>query len=149
MNTWRAGCGESRTSGSEGGPEKPTSRKAGRALRPDPYSHFSACEASPVVYGIVDVASRKWIVSLLCAEQTGSQVKVVFLAGLEAEGLLADLEWRLDVPGDVDLDEPAAPVLLAVSDNGPSILELGRLSARLRAEAAQEPLEEHLPSRWR
>ena len=24
MNTWRAGCGESRTSGSEGGLEKPT-----------------------------------------------------------------------------------------------------------------------------
>ena len=37
MNTWRAGCGESRTSGSEGGPEKPTSRKADRALRSDPY----------------------------------------------------------------------------------------------------------------
>jgi len=84
-------------------------------------SHFSTCEASPVVYGIVDVVSRKWIASLLCAEQTGTQVKVVFLAGLEAEGLLADLEWRLDVPEDVDLDEPAAPVLLAVSDNGPEM----------------------------
>jgi len=24
MGSWRAGCGESRTSGSEGGPEKPT-----------------------------------------------------------------------------------------------------------------------------
>ncbi|MDQ3454476.1 MAG: hypothetical protein M3513_03175 [Actinomycetota bacterium] len=58
---------------------------------------------------------------LLCAEQTGTQVKVVFLAGLEAEGLLADLEWRLDAPGDVDLDEPDAPVLLAVSDNGPEM----------------------------
>jgi hypothetical protein len=39
MNPWRAGCGESRTSGSEGGPEKPTSRKTGRALRPDPYTY--------------------------------------------------------------------------------------------------------------
>ena len=38
MNTWRAGCGESRKSGSEGGPEKPTRRKPGRALRSDPYS---------------------------------------------------------------------------------------------------------------
>jgi hypothetical protein len=38
MNTWRAGCGGSRTSGSEGGPEKPTSREAGRALRSDPYA---------------------------------------------------------------------------------------------------------------
>ena len=37
MNTWRAGCGESRTSGSEGGPEKPTHPKVDRALRSDPY----------------------------------------------------------------------------------------------------------------
>jgi hypothetical protein len=37
MNTWRAGCGGSRMSGSEGGPEKPTHREMGRALRPDPY----------------------------------------------------------------------------------------------------------------
>jgi len=37
VNTWRAGCGGSRTSGSEGGPEKPTHRKMGRALRSDPY----------------------------------------------------------------------------------------------------------------
>ena len=32
-NPWRAGCGESRTSGSGGGPEKQTGRKAGTALR--------------------------------------------------------------------------------------------------------------------
>ena len=43
------------------------------------------------MYGIVDVVSRKWVASLLCAEQTSSQVKVVFLAGLEAEGLLDGL----------------------------------------------------------
>ena len=42
MNPWRAGCGESRTSGSEGGPEKPTSEKAGRALRSDPYTEHAA-----------------------------------------------------------------------------------------------------------
>ncbi|MFM7753820.1 MAG: DDE-type integrase/transposase/recombinase [Cyanobium sp.] len=39
MSLWRAGCGESRTSGSEGGPGKPTSRKAGRAPRSDPYTY--------------------------------------------------------------------------------------------------------------
>src|SRR5450759_4261551 len=38
VNTWRAGCGESRMSGSEGGPGKPTSRKAGRAPWSDPYT---------------------------------------------------------------------------------------------------------------
>ena len=84
-------------------------------------SHFAACAASPIVYGIVDIVSRKWIATLLCAEATSTQVKVVFLAGLEAEGLLAGLEWRLDHPDDVDLDEPAAPILLAVSDNGPEM----------------------------
>src|SRR5699024_2768825 len=41
MNTWRAGCGESRTSGSEGGPGKPTNRKADRAPRSDPYTYIS------------------------------------------------------------------------------------------------------------
>ncbi|MFN2503306.1 MAG: integrase core domain-containing protein [Acidimicrobiales bacterium] len=84
-------------------------------------SHFSACAAAPIVYGIIDIVSRKWIASLLCAEATGTQVKVVFLAGLEAEGLLGGLEWRLDHPDDVDLDDDAAPVLLAVSDNGPEM----------------------------
>ena len=36
MNTWRAGCGGSRTSGSEGGPEKPTTPKGwqGAPVRP-------------------------------------------------------------------------------------------------------------------
>ena len=40
MTTWRAGCGESRTSGSEGGPGKPTSREAdqGAPVRPRPKS---------------------------------------------------------------------------------------------------------------
>ncbi len=37
---WRAGCGESRTSGSEGGPEKPTIGNGGRALRSDPYTYL-------------------------------------------------------------------------------------------------------------
>ena len=39
MNTWRAGCSGSCTSGSEGGPGKPTSRKADRAPRSDPYTY--------------------------------------------------------------------------------------------------------------
>lgn len=38
LNAWRAGCGESRLSGSEGGSEKPIGRETDRALRPDPYT---------------------------------------------------------------------------------------------------------------
>ena len=36
MSTWRAGCGESRTSGSEGGPEKPIARKTTGRSGPTP-----------------------------------------------------------------------------------------------------------------
>ena len=61
MNTWRAGCGESRTSGSEGGPRKPSRRKPARAPRSDPYTWC----AGPVrglfyyLYLILDIYSRK------------------------------------------------------------------------------------------
>ena len=37
MNSWRAGCVETRTSGSEGGLGKRTGRKTGTAPQPDPY----------------------------------------------------------------------------------------------------------------
>lgn len=84
-------------------------------------THFMGCTASPVVYGIIDVVSRKWIATLLTPEATSTQVKVLFLKALDTEGLLDQLEWRLDHPGDVDLAEPAAPILLAVSDNGPEM----------------------------
>ena len=84
-------------------------------------SHFMRCVASPVVYGIVDVVSRKWVATLLTPEATSTQVKVLFLAALDAEGLLEGLEWRLDRPDDVDLADEAAPILLAVSDNGPEM----------------------------
>ncbi len=47
MNTWRAGCSGSCTSGSEGGPQKPTRRKPDRALRSDPYSKMTVVH-SPV-----------------------------------------------------------------------------------------------------
>ena len=84
-------------------------------------THFMRCVGSPVVYGIVDVVSRKWVATLLTPEATSTQVKVLFLAALDAEGLLDGLEWRLDRPDDVDLAEEAAPILLAVSDNGPEM----------------------------
>ena len=66
MNPWRAGCGESRTSGSEGGPEKPTSREVGRALRPDPYTYVWTVSGFCYVSFITDAFSRRivgWRVS--------------------------------------------------------------------------------------
>ena len=58
VNTWRAGCSESCTSGSEGGPEKPTCRKTGRALRSDPYTYVKTSTGWVYVAFIVDVYSR-------------------------------------------------------------------------------------------
>jgi transposase InsO family protein len=84
-------------------------------------THFMRCVSSPVVYGIIDVVSRKWVATLLTPEATSTQVKVLFLNALDVEGLLDGLEWRLDHPDDVDLAEPDAPILLAVSDNGPEM----------------------------
>lgn len=67
IDTWRAGCGGSRTSGSEGGPGKPTSRKADRAPRPDPYTDlknrgvkdtfFVVCDG---LKGLPEVAGTVW-----------------------------------------------------------------------------------------
>jgi transposase InsO family protein len=84
-------------------------------------SQFERCGAAKYAYAIVDIVSRKWIASILAAEATGVQVKVLFLKALEAEGLLTDdLAERLATLDDaaVDDDDPSVPLLLAVSDNG-------------------------------
>ena len=60
MNSWRAGCAETRTSGSEGGSQKPIGRKTDRALRPDPYTKLlgPATWTDSYRYVILDVFSR-------------------------------------------------------------------------------------------
>ncbi len=40
MNAWRAGCVETCTSGSEGGPGKRTGSNPGTAPRSDPYTYI-------------------------------------------------------------------------------------------------------------
>ncbi len=59
ITPWRAGCGESRTSGSEGGPEKPTSRNVGRALRSDPYTEHPTGEGTLYMASIEDAFSGR------------------------------------------------------------------------------------------
>ncbi|WP_448071154.1 integrase core domain-containing protein [Georgenia yuyongxinii] len=112
---------ETRTSGAEGGPEKPTSRKAGRALRPDPYTHFT--RAAMAVLIIEDLVSRKWLTHVVSAEETHTQVEVAFTQALAAEGLLDAVEAH--AAGDDDIVNVIGPqnrpVLLAISDNGPQM----------------------------
>ena len=79
-------------------------------------THFS--RAKRVAFAIVDVVSRKWIDTLVSVEETSTQVQVLFDQALIAEDL-ADLVTpeRVELP----VDDPARPILLACSDNGPQM----------------------------
>lgn len=79
-------------------------------------THFNRCRRAPNCFAIIDLVSRKWITTLLSAEETATQTKVVFLDALEVEGLIETVEDRLDT-GELP-DPEAIPILLAVSDNG-------------------------------
>lgn len=51
--------------------------------------HFTRCKQAPNCFAIIDLVSRKWIDTLLSAEETSIQVEVEFTAALEGEGLMA------------------------------------------------------------
>jgi putative transposase len=63
MTLWRAGCSGMGTSGSEGGQQKLTGRKTGRALLSDPYTRIKIAtqKTSLHLYLIEDVFSRKCV----------------------------------------------------------------------------------------
>jgi transposase InsO family protein len=79
-------------------------------------THFSRCRRRPNCFAIIDLVSRKWLTTVLSAEETATQTKVAFLQALDAEGLIELVEDRLDT-GELP-DPDALPILLAVSDNG-------------------------------
>jgi transposase InsO family protein len=80
-------------------------------------THFGHCRAAPNAFAIIDLVSRKWLATLLSAEETSTQVQVVFGAALEGEGLAELVAARVDLAH----DDPSRPLLLAVSDNGPQM----------------------------
>ncbi len=87
-------------------------------------THFHGCPKH-AVFAVMDLVTRKWISELVSIEETSTQVQVAFLDALESEGLLELIEARQDqapvgtFPFDAAVD--VAPVLLAVSDNGPQM----------------------------
>ncbi|MFT3855238.1 MAG: hypothetical protein QM733_21260 [Ilumatobacteraceae bacterium] len=68
------------------------------------------------MFAIVDMVSRRWIDTLVSIEETSTQVQVICEHAVETEGLL---DLLTDARLDLDVDDPARPILLAVSDNGP------------------------------
>ncbi len=59
MKARRAGCGGSRTSGSEGGPEKPTDGNVCTALRSDPYTYIPTWAGFVYLAVVLDAFSRR------------------------------------------------------------------------------------------
>lgn len=82
-------------------------------------THFP--RARRVAFAIVDVVSRRWIDTLVSSEETSTQVQVLFDRALMAEDLVEQL-----TPERVELaeDDPARPILLACSDNGPQMTSM-------------------------
>ena len=56
------------------------------------FTHFPRARRCAVA--VLDMVSRKWIATLVSAEETSTQVEVCFLAALEAEGLLEVIDAR-------------------------------------------------------
>jgi putative transposase len=82
-------------------------------------THFTRAGVAATV--IEDLVSRKWLAEIVSAEETSTQVQVVFTDALEAEGLLERVAARQDGLVDPSVDDPSRPVLLALSDNGPQM----------------------------
>ena len=82
-------------------------------------THFT--RAGVAVTVIEDLVSRKWLGEVVSAEETSTQVQVVFTDALEADGLLELVQARQDGLVDPARDDPSRPVLLAMSDNGPQM----------------------------
>ena len=85
-------------------------------------THFP--RAGRVAYAILDVVTRKWLATLVTAEETATQVEVVFTEALDTEGLWPAVEARQADRarrGDDGSDGDEEPILLAMSDNGPQM----------------------------
>jgi transposase InsO family protein len=120
------------------------------------FTHFTRAKRAAVA--ILDVVSRKWISTLLCAEETSTQVEVVFLDALEAEGLLhlADALATEALRAALASGQPeqladlvaadVVPLLLAISDNGPQMRSYSTREFLAAVAIAQQFGRPHTPT---
>jgi putative transposase len=83
-------------------------------------THFRSCPDVAATM-IMDLVTRKWLATIVSAEETSTQVQVVFTDALEAEGLWDQALARGQKWVDLKEDDERRPILLAVSDNGPQM----------------------------
>jgi transposase InsO family protein len=104
-------------------------------------THFTA--ARRCAFAIVDLVSRKWIDTLVSVEETSTQVAVIFERALCTEGLV---ELITPERFDLDIDDPARPILLAVSDNGPQMTSHDTRAFMAAMAVAQHHGRPHTPT---
>lgn len=95
------------------------------------FTHFTRAKRCAVA--VLDMVSRKWVATVVSAEETSTQVEVCFLAAPHAEGLLEVIDERdteqlrtallSGHPEQIAeaVDGGQVPLLLAVSDSGPQM----------------------------
>jgi transposase InsO family protein len=119
------------------------------------FTHFT--RARRAALAIIDVVSRKWIHTLVCAEESSVQVEVGFTAALSVEVLLAAADARTTAALrvallDGDRDRVATltghgqpPLLLAISDNGPQMRSVSTREFLAGVAIAQQFGRPHTP----
>lgn len=120
------------------------------------FTHFTRARRAAVA--ILDVVSRKWLTTLVSAEESSTQVDVAFTTALAGEGLLEaahahgshalraalsardpDALAELTAAGDV-------PLLLAISDNGPQMRSFTTREFMAALAIAQQFGRPHTPT---
>ncbi len=117
MTTWRAGCGGSRTSGSEGGPERPTDREISRALRSDPYTKLQGPTRSVYyeLFVIIDIFSRYVVAWMVAPAETGELAESFIADALATQGITRD---QLTLHADRGTSMTSKPVAQLLVDLG-------------------------------
>jgi transposase InsO family protein len=120
------------------------------------FTHFAAARRAAVA--ILDLVSRKWLATLVTAEESSVQVAVAFTAALAAEGLLERAEAHgsdaLRAALAAGRPEPLAeltaagdvPLLLAISDNGPQMRSFTTREFMAALAIAQQFGRPHTPN---
>lgn len=120
------------------------------------FTHFPRARRAAIA--ILDVVSRKWLTTLVVAEESSTQVEAAFTAALDDEGLLdtadgygsqqlraalhdgnADALAELTASGEL-------PLLLAVSDNGPQMRSFTTREFMAALAIAQQFGRPHTPT---
>jgi len=119
------------------------------------FTHFTRAKRAAIA--ILDVVSRKWVATLVCAEESSTQVEVVFLDALQSEGLLelADALATQALRAALASGEPeqladlaatgTVPLLLAISDNGPQMRSYSTREFLAAVAIAQQFGRPHTP----